>query len=267
VHIKGNAMGGVAESTPLASKSEETSCCGNSMKMLTLWSAFILFSLFASAELVGYVISHSYMLLGDALAMLIDAATYLLNVRAEVTQSPFWHNCAVLGSVAGLVGVAIVMTVLGTMRLFDDESGVLVDWRWALGFSVGNLVLDSVLITQCVCVHCMPSALQNPAVVRYDGDQNAPAATPLYKDLNFMSALVHIVTDSMRAAIATTCAILMWYKLPREVDPLSEEPMIDATGALIGAGLTLAAAIGILITYSILPDPFAEESKAIRSAP
>ena len=144
----------LTETTPLKATVDESGgccpCCATPT-LRALWVAAVGLLIFTIAQLTMSFSANSLELRLDSFFMLIDSATYFVNIYAEYTQSRRWRIGAVLFSVVALLTVTSYMTHASVTVLRDGEEAEgddeVVDPTVILAFSAINLALDIVALT------------------------------------------------------------------------------------------------------------------------
>lgn len=108
------------ETTPLRSSAEEQkrpcrSWC-ETPTLRGLWFTAAGFAGFALAELFGSIVAESLSMRTDAISMLIDSSTYVINIMAELRPDPAVRSGAVLWSTMALLGCNIYVTLSAVSR-------------------------------------------------------------------------------------------------------------------------------------------------------
>jgi len=131
--------------------------CGSSA-IRALWATFFLNSLFTSAQVVGTIISHSVALGGDTGTMVVDSATYLINIIAEMLRLRGKNSaraCACVDALAA--GISVIALAAVSAMTVNESVGRLVliasnasaaeqpediNAQVMFAFTAGNLVID-----------------------------------------------------------------------------------------------------------------------------
>lgn len=102
----------VSEETPLQVSHEHHQpwpCALTTIQ--ALWLTALGFGVFGVFELLASIIGESLSMQTDAIAMLVDASTYFLNIVAEYRHAAAWRRGAVLWSAAALLGSNVYITI------------------------------------------------------------------------------------------------------------------------------------------------------------
>jgi Co/Zn/Cd efflux system component len=202
-----------------SSNSEEKSTVSN---LCILYVTAALFGGFVIAEIIGALAGHSLSLLGDATAMIVDVFTYFSNMYAEHVKAkygildektryilevyvPTFSICALLG-VTGYIVSDAVSVIKDNGNGGDDVNIV---FLWA--FSSANAVVD--VISGLMFYIKGADALRVHAPVRtfsraervLSGEGRKVSFLP---NLNMMSALTHVGSDTLRTASVFIAALI-----------------------------------------------------------
>jgi Co/Zn/Cd efflux system component len=172
----------------------------------TLGFTTVAFMTFSIIELIFAFSSNSMALLGDAVAMMVDAFTYMFNgfaiQRARMKGKE--DKWAVLGPVIStsvLIGAMIYIFYDAVSTLASGASGDGVDLVVVLAFGLANLAID---IASGILFCAYPDAyravlvLEEPESLEADGG------------MNIRSALTHVVADTYRTiAVLVTASAAM----------------------------------------------------------
>uniref|UniRef100_A0A7S1BA16 Cation efflux protein transmembrane domain-containing protein n=1 Tax=Corethron hystrix TaxID=216773 RepID=A0A7S1BA16_9STRA len=222
-----------------------------------LFAAFVTFSAFSAAQIVVAFRSHSRSLLGDSAAMVVDSATYGLNLLAEHRKSSgfvsdrerqLWAIVPPAVSVIVLLGLTSVIVVgsVGALVVVnsngEDGDEKSPDLFWMMGFSITNLVLDLVNVG-CFCKTASAKRRRGGG---NDDKQEGGAhsffwicAEEMGGNLNLCSAYTHVMADTMRT-FAVILACLAALMMPDAIDARTA----DAVAALV---------VSIIIIVSVVP--------------
>ena len=245
-----------------------------------LWVATAFFGCFAIAQIIGGHVANSLSLQTDGATMLVDCSTYLLNIAAEYKQreNRMWRTTAVCWSILALLGVGIYSTVDATRRLRDANStwhiNKNVDPNYLLGFTLGNLLVDVVVIVDILlrnrggCARLLgladgpvedeissitllePSVVLQPSHHKEDSHQASETGQVGQKQdgtgLNLNSAIAHILMDLVRTCTSIVATIVLYN------DPEQKREGVDAVGALIFSGV--AFIVVACITHAFVQD-------------
>ena len=181
-------------------------------KPLTPWServltfAFVSFFAFAIVELIFAFSTNSLSLLGDALAMIVDSATYLFNGlamrRTRATgREDTWAVVAPAVSAAALTG-AMIYVLVGAVQELQGAPDNDVSVQTVLVFGLTNLVVDGVNVG---LFWAYPDAFR--AVLLFA----EPDSLEADGGLNLRSALTHVLADTWRsAAVVVSASLSIW---------------------------------------------------------
>eukprot|EP00981_Chlorochromonas_danica_P005358 scaffold1084_cov250-Ochromonas_danica.AAC.9 len=179
----------------------------------------ILFGAFVIAEIIGALASNSLSLLGDGSAMAVDVFTYVCNMYAEHVKAkhggldgrtkrflevyiPSFSVCALLAVTGWITSDAI--TVIKNKGENDDVSVV-----FLFAFASGNFVVD--FISSTLFYLKKETVLKNEqhlhtfSLDRRSADWSKRGWLP---NLNMISALTHVGSDTMRTTSVFVAAII-----------------------------------------------------------
>jgi Co/Zn/Cd efflux system component len=192
---------------------------GNQVVLIATTSTF---AVFVVALIIGALASGSLSLLGDAAAMSVDVFTYCSNMYAERVKSRsngvISHRSRIIleivipaFSVSALIAVTTYIFVEAVHVILYGGVGDEVDVSFLYGYSIANAFVD---------LFCAYMFYQGGKNILYNDhiliDEESNSSDGLEKDpkknVNMMSALVHVSGDTLRtisvfaAAVVTTAA-------------------------------------------------------------
>ena len=201
----------------------------------TLGFTTIAFMAFSVIEMIYAFSSNSMALLGDAVAMMVDACTYMFNGCAirRARQQGKEDKWAVLGPVIStsvLIGAMIYIFYDAVSTLASGASGDGVNLVVVLAFGLANLVID---IASGVLFCAYPDAYKAVLVFA------EPESLEADGGMNIRSALTHVVADTYR-----TVAVLVTASAAMADDAISSTAA-DAWGAIAVEIPVLVMAFGL----------------------
>ena len=201
----------------------------------TLGFTTIAFMAFSVIEMIYAFSSNSMALLGDAVAMMVDACTYMFNGCAirRARQQGKEDKWAVLGPVIStsvLIGAMIYIFYDAVSTLASGASGDGVNLVVVLAFGLANLVID---IASGVLFCAYPDAYKAVLVFA------EPESLEADGGMNIRSALTHVVADTYR-----TIAVLVTASAAMADDAISSTAA-DAWGAIAVEIPVLVMAFGL----------------------
>eukprot|EP00993_Chasmostoma_nieuportense_P003028 NODE_3776_length_902_cov_34.064516_g3623_i0.p1 GENE.NODE_3776_length_902_cov_34.064516_g3623_i0~~NODE_3776_length_902_cov_34.064516_g3623_i0.p1 ORF type:complete len:264 (+),score=51.14 NODE_3776_length_902_cov_34.064516_g3623_i0:58-849(+) len=199
---------------------DEESCCTANIKSLSLTMA--LFSIITAAQFVGALAANSSALLADCVSMAIDSLSYLANIAGELNHKSKYHGLqkliSSLVSLLVLSAVTIYVSVDPIKLLLGEEAGEEVNPYIVFAFAVWGLTFDLLSFLGFYCF-------------RSHG-----------KQVNILSALLHVGADTLRSTTTFVESILIWiFKF--------EGDIVDAYACLIVSGLILCGAASGLYAW------------------
>jgi len=216
--------------------------------MFLLAMVCILFGLFAIAQIIAAVIGNSLSLLGDSSSMIIDAATYGLNMVAEVckrrgiTKStrvklelfiPLFSMVALIATSIYIIEDAAV-TVASIEEISADDQNVTND-KLMLIFSCINLGID--VFSVFFFARAKACFGFNTVDILLDPN-NLDSGVKKEGNTNMCSAYTHVMADTMRSSAVVIAAIVSIKG--KDVNP----NLADAWAAI---------AVSIIIFISMIP--------------
>jgi len=201
----------------------------------TLGFTTIAFMAFSVIEMIYAFSSNSMALLGDAVAMMVDACTYMFNGCAirRARQQGKEDKWAVLGPVIStsvLIGAMIYIFYDAVSTLASGASGDGVNLVVVLAFGLANLVID---IASGILFCAYPDAYRAVLVFA------EPESLEADGGMNIRSALTHVVADTYR-----TIAVLVTASAAMADDAISSTAA-DAWGAIAVEIPVLVMAFGL----------------------
>lgn len=179
----------------------------------TLLLTTVLFGLITAAQFIGSIAARSLALFGDSVSMLVDVITYLSNLYAELSKASARdkkRNQLIASgfSLGILMGLSFAVVYGAIARLFRDSSKEeeIVDADIVLAFAIIGLIFD--------VVSCSAFWKLSRGTVRGTGDlQDSSGVQEEHSgsQINMISALLHVVSDSMRSLTTLLEAILIKY--------------------------------------------------------
>jgi Co/Zn/Cd efflux system component len=229
---------------------------GKGPSNVTLLSvAFISFSLFSIVQLMFSIVAGSSALLGDSVAMMVDAFTYFVNWYAEREKARYFKENAFntitsaselarrkrflrLEIIPSLLSVVALLTV--TIIVLNDAVHVIMidshraqsqqgtpDLDIMMILSICNLAVDLINV---ICFYRGGGLLGYATVSHSQGGKQA--------NLNMCSAYTHVFADTLRGV-----AVLAAAGIAKVVPNVTPE-IADATAAIV---------VSIVIAFTIMP--------------
>lgn len=215
-------------------------------------------SLFFTITFLQYIASlpkfaNSLALRADCLSMFVDGVSYLGNLAAEWNPNERSKKEVEL-SVAGLsltvlLGFTIVFLfealneVFIPSRKLDDD----VDARIVLGFALLGLLFDVISIyaffkwSDSTFLHSHLGGHDNAEL--QDGQSKGPTNDTRAKDLNVLSALLHIWSDLLRSLTTLIEAVIIL------TEPSFASEKVDGICALIVCSIITLTTVTALVTW------------------
>jgi len=167
-------------------------------KIRTLSTAFVLFTTIATAQLIGALLANSVALLADTASMFLDAVTYAVNIYAEAQpqedKAKTQRRMLIASGVSffTLLGITLFFLIDGIMLLQNGSDGGDVNPYIVLGFAIAGIIFDFVsLLPYCI----------------FGVEQGDPSDHT--GKMNMCSALVHLVSDTLRSFTTLIESILI----------------------------------------------------------
>lgn len=202
---------------------ESSSKCSGNVKVLL--ATFSLFMTITVAQLFGAFLSNSLALLADAVSMGVDSLTYLFNICAECRPSE--HNSREQDrlissgfSLIVLFGVTMTFVVQAVQRLLNPvvTDGEVIDAHIVFGFALVGLLFDA--ISFGLYISNRRKAQQDPASA---------------KTLNMDSAMLHVLSDSLRSITTLVESLLIWLGHLNAGETDTWSSLIVSTAIILGS--------------------------------
>lgn len=219
-------------------------CNGLSGTSKSLITSAVLFFTITGFQYVASLpaFANSLALRADCLSMFVDGLSYLGNLAAECNPNPRTKKQVEL-TVAGL---SLTLLLGFTLVFFFDAAGEIlepkkeaseVDARIVLAFALLGLLFDTVSITAFFFW------AETPLLTTEQTSDEETEEHDTAKDLNVLSALLHIGSDLLRSltTFVEAIIILSWPKFGSE--------KVDGWSALIVCFIIAVTAIGALFKW------------------
>jgi len=196
---------------------ESCNCCISWPKdAWTLLVTTVLFGLITVAQLLGAIISRSIALFGDSVSMLVDVITYLSNLYAELSAASAYdkkRNQLIASgfSLAVLMILSFAVIYSSVDRLVKDIEGnkEVVDPDIVLVFAIIGIVFD---IASCSAFWKLSRGTVTGKKEPQDSCLPAEVSSAdSGSQINMISALLHVLSDSIRSLTTLLEAILIKY--------------------------------------------------------
>jgi len=211
----------------------------------TLLLTTVLFGIITVAQLFCAIISKSLALFGDSISMLVDVITYLSNLYAELSTASAYEKkrnqlVAAGFSLAILMILSFWVIYSATARLVKDieEGQEVVDPDIVLVFAIIGIMFD---ILSCTAFWKLSRQTVRGDAVIHDPNSvpTEPSSGGSGSQINMISALLHVLSDSIRSLTTLMEAILIkWFGTNGEIT--------DAVAGLIMFSIIVAGGIGAL---------------------
>lgn len=282
-NIKFDDVSSEGRFNPKAVSTARTERCGGKEVSGNAKSLILTSALFFTITLAQYVASlpqfaNSLALRADCLSMFVDGFSYLGNLAAECNSHPQSQRCLEL-SVSGLsLSILLGFTVYFAIEAVNDVllgeapgngnlDGGKVDARYVLAFALVGLLVDMLSLMSFWCWAATSKTI--PGVERNDGGlgrleesskgRAASHYAPGKRNINMISALVHVGSDLLRSLTTLVEAIVI---LANDKDAKGKDTKLsssdvgafdsvqaDGLAALVVCAIIAAGAILALVTW------------------
>ena len=266
---------------PKTVSTARTERCGGKEVSGNAKSLILMSALFFAITLAQYVASlpqfaNSLALRADCLSMFVDGFSYLGNLAAECNSHPQSKRCLEI-SMSGLsLSILLGFTVYFAIEAINDvllgeapgngnlDSGK-VDARYVLAFALVGLLVDLLSLMSFWCWAATSNTIHgveinDGGVGRLEESPKGDAAshyTPGKRNINMISALVHVGSDLLRSltTLVEAIVILANNQDAKGKDTLSssdgafDSVQADGLAALVVCAIIAAGAILALVTW------------------
>jgi len=211
----------------------------------TLLLTTVLFGIITVAQLFCAIIASSLALFGDSISMLVDVITYISNLYAELSSASAYEKkrnqlIAAGFSLAVLMILSFFIIYSATARLVRDIEGdeEVVDPDIVLVFAIIGIMFD---ILSCTAFWKLSrQTVRGDAVIQDSTSASTEQSSGgSGSQINMISALMHVLSDSVRSLTTLMEAILIkWFGANGEIT--------DAVAGLIMFTIIVAGGIGAL---------------------
>eukprot|EP01052_Picozoa_sp_SAG31_P036013 SAG31_NODE_4430_length_3236_cov_2.591011_1_plen_400_part_00 len=230
------AAASAAASAASAANSDRraTACCSPNVRILCV--AAVLFGTITLVQFVAALAANSMALLADCVCMAVDTLSYVGNIAAECAgevdaanvtaiRRREWQRVAAAGvSLALLLGFTVYFLVEAVRAIGTEDDGEEVDPYIVLAFAIAGLLFDAASLAAFRCMQRVQPVDGGeeteivPAIAVGTSSPSVPAVSAMppkqaAEGLNMVSALLHVLSDSLRSA-ATLCEAILILGFP-----------------------------------------------------